>query len=90
MVPLFTIIVPTYNRPSQLSVCLESLTQLEEEFAGQFLRVHRNALVAMTHVTGLQRDADGRTSITFDGMDDQVEVSRRLLASVRKALKSGA
>ncbi len=27
--PFFSIIIPTYSRPKQLSVCLESLTQLE-------------------------------------------------------------
>ena len=66
----------------------ESLTQLEAEFAERFLRVHRNALVATAHVRGLQRDNEGRTCIVFDGIDEQVEVSRRLLASVRKVLKS--
>jgi two-component system response regulator AlgR len=68
----------------------EPLTQLEEEFGDRFLRVHRNALVAVEHVRGLSREADGRTCVMLAGVDERVEVSRRLLAAVRKVLKASA
>ena len=66
----------------------ESLSQLEQEFSERFLRVHRNALVAVAHVRGLSREPEGHSSVVLDGIDERVEVSRRLLAPVRKLLKS--
>lgn len=66
----------------------ESLTQLEQEFGERFLRVHRNALVAVAHIRGLSRDAEGRSCVELDGVEERVEVSRRLLAPVRKLLKT--
>ena len=41
----------------------DSLKTLEQEFAGQFLRIHRNALVAKVHVSGLEKDSLGRTLV---------------------------
>jgi two-component system response regulator AlgR len=67
----------------------DSLSALEEEFGERFLRVHRNALVAKAHVRGLERDASGRQYVRLDGVEEPVEVSRRLTAQVRRLLKSG-
>ncbi len=66
----------------------DSLVTLEEEFAERFLRVHRNALVAVAHVRGMQRDRQGHCRIRLDGIDEGVEVSRRLAPSVRRQLIS--
>jgi len=66
----------------------DSLSALEEEFAGMFLRVHRNTLVAVAHVRALERDADGRPCVYCEGVPDRVEVSRRMLSQVRKALRA--
>ena len=60
----------------------ESLRELELEFEGQFLRVHRNALVAIRHITGLTRQA-GAELVQLDGLDMRPQVSRRHLAEVR-------
>ena len=68
----------------------ESLSTLEEEFEGRFLRVHRNALVAVEHVRALDRDADGHQCVRCDGVPEGVEVSRRMLSQVRKALRTSA
>ncbi|MFT5172861.1 MAG: two-component system response regulator AlgR, partial [Gammaproteobacteria bacterium] len=68
----------------------ESLSALEDEFEGLFLRVHRNALVAIAHVRALDRDADGRQCVRCEGVPDAVEVSRRMLSQVRKALRTRA
>ena len=65
----------------------ESLSSLEEEFGGRFLRVHRNALVAMEHVRGLERDVRGHHCVALDSVEERVEVSRRMLAHVRKVLR---
>ncbi|MGI9334162.1 MAG: LytR/AlgR family response regulator transcription factor [Gammaproteobacteria bacterium] len=67
----------------------ESLAALEEEFGDRFLRVHRNALVASAWVRELRRGRDGRYHVQLDGVDEGVEVSRRMVSSVKQALKSG-
>lgn len=67
----------------------ESLKSLEEEFAGGFLRIHRNALVAVASIRGLEKDAEGHCCVVLDGVDERLEVSRRLLPEVRKCIKTG-
>jgi len=67
----------------------ESLKSLEEEFADFFLRIHRNALVAVGAIRGLEKDAEGRCCVVLDGIDERLEVSRRLLPEVRKRIKTG-
>ncbi|MFM7274044.1 MAG: LytTR family DNA-binding domain-containing protein, partial [Gammaproteobacteria bacterium] len=64
----------------------ESLRELEAEFGTRFLRVHRNALVALAWVTGLSRQADGSQGLVLEGIEQPVPVSRRHLADVRAAL----
>ncbi len=65
----------------------EPLKALEVEFGDRFLRVHRNALVAVRHVIALERATDGRYQLRFKGSDETLEVSRRLLTAVKKRLK---
>ena len=65
----------------------ESLISLENRFGEQFLRVHRNALVAKSRIKGLDRGSDGRWRVVMGGGDLQLEVSRRHLADIRRWLK---
>lgn len=67
----------------------ESLKDLEHEFAGRFLRVHRNALVALAHVARLERDDSGHLLVYLRGRAEPIEVSRRLVADVRERLRGG-
>lgn len=78
----------TARHPDGELVLDEALSALEKEFAGRFLRVHRNALVAVAHVRGLDRDSQGRYCVRLDAVDETVEVSRRMLSQVRKSLRS--
>lgn len=66
----------------------DSLTNLEEEFGERFLRIHRNALVALTFLTGLEKNDGGHPVVTLKGVDDRLEVSRRNLPAVRQKIKS--
>ena len=66
----------------------DTLKDLEQEFTGMFLRVHRNCLVARRHVTGLVRDADEGWLVQLDGLDDQPQVSRRHVADIKSQLAS--
>ncbi len=65
----------------------ESLKMLEKEFADTFLRVHRNALVAVACISALEKDRAGGHKIKMRGIEDTLEVSRRHLPTVRKAMK---
>ncbi|MDX1569514.1 MAG: LytTR family DNA-binding domain-containing protein [Xanthomonadales bacterium] len=66
----------------------EPLIALEEEFGERFLRVHRNALVSMKHVRGLEKSPDGGTLITLRGTDRKLDISRRNLPDVRKVVQA--
>jgi len=66
----------------------ETLKSLEQEFADRFIRIHRNALVATQHLAGLDRHADGHFLVRLQGVDTQLEVSRRHLADVRRCIKA--
>ena len=66
----------------------ESLKLLEQEFNDQFVRIHRNCLVATERIIGLQRTTDGRMFIDLRGSDTPLEVSRRNLPGLRKLVKA--
>jgi two-component system response regulator AlgR len=66
----------------------EPLTALEEEFGDRFVRIHRNCLVALARLAGLDRAADGRVLARIDGAAAPLEVSRRNLPALRKLVRS--
>jgi len=72
----------------------DSLKQLEQEFAADFVRVHRSALVATRHIEALQKTDDGQVYVRLRGDDpsdeDQLIISRRHLAEVRRRLKGAS
>lgn len=65
----------------------EPLKDLETEFAPHFIRIHRNALVAAAFISALDRNVQGRTLLHLRDCSDTLEVSRRLVADVRRHLK---
>jgi len=65
----------------------ESLKSLEEEFAGRFIRLHRNSLAAIAHIEGLERDAEGHQVVRLRG-GGTLAVSRRLAADVARTLSA--
>jgi len=80
----------------------DSLTELEQRLGEQFLRVHRNALVARSAVRLLERrrmaehDEDGGSANNEIGwavrvapVDEWLAVSRRQLGAVREAVAQG-
>ncbi len=66
----------------------DSLKSLEQEFASQFIRIHRNTLVARRHIQGLEKDDEGNACISLSNLETRLPVSRRHVSSVRKALKN--
>lgn len=79
----------TVGHPDGQLLIEDSLSSLEEEFADRFLRVHRNALIATVYARGLGRDEAGRNIVHLADVEAPIEVSRRMVASVRKVLKEG-
>jgi two-component system response regulator AlgR len=69
----------------------ESLTELEQRLSvlgGQYIRIHRNALVARSAIRALElRGADGDGwAVRVAPLDEWLSVSRRQVAAVRAAL----
>ena len=65
----------------------EALKSLEEKFSGNFIRIHRNALVAIEQLKALERDSSGHFKLVLKGSDNKLDVSRRHLPLVRKLMK---
>ncbi|HVR81701.1 MAG TPA: LytTR family DNA-binding domain-containing protein [Luteimonas sp.] len=65
----------------------ESLKSLEEEFAGRFVRIHRNCLVARHEIIELKRVADGHVQAVLRHGKQPLEVSRRCVAHLRETVK---
>jgi two-component system response regulator AlgR len=67
-----------------------SLSELEQRHGIQFLRVHRNALVARRALRALERHDDAEEgeawAVRLNGIDEVLAVSRRQLGAVREAL----
>ncbi len=65
----------------------DSLKSLEQEFATEFLRIHRNALVSLRFIKSLEKGEGGSGLIHLRGVDQALTVSRRHLAEVKRYLK---
>nr|PZN60218.1 MAG: DNA-binding response regulator [Pseudomonadota bacterium] len=64
----------------------DSLRQLEAEFGGRFLRVHRGALVNRDYLAGVERLADGGYVAHVRGLSEPLPVSRRMAAELKARL----
>jgi len=61
----------------------DSLKTLEEEFAANFVRIHRNALVNTKYLERIARDASGQHFVHLRGLPDALEVSRRMAGDLK-------
>jgi two-component system response regulator AlgR len=71
----------------------DSLNDLEQRLGGAFIRVHRNALVAVAAVRALEQRASAEEggegwAVRVAPLDEWIAVSRRQVAAVRAALES--
>ncbi len=64
-----------------------SLKQIEEQYPGHFVRVHRNALVSRSHIRSVYRNSDGIERVEIEGTDVQPEISRRNRGELKRWLK---
>lgn len=80
-------------RTAQRSYILDaSLAELEDRHPAQFLRVHRNALVARKAIRALEKHYDAEEgegwAVRLTGIDEVLAVSRRQLGAVREAISA--
>lgn len=66
----------------------DTLKELENELDDDFIRVHRNALVAVKDICGLERAQAGHFEVLLRGCKFRPMVSRRHLSSVKSLVNS--
>ncbi len=74
--------------PAGEALLTETLKELEEEFAESFIRVHRNALVSLSHIEAIERDDEGQDRLRVQGIDWCPVVSRRQLSDLKRRLNA--
>jgi two-component system response regulator AlgR len=67
-----------------------ALNELEEKYPAQFMRIHRNALIARCAVRALEKHYDAEEgegwAVRLNGIPELLAVSRRQLGAVREAI----
>jgi two-component system response regulator AlgR len=61
----------------------DSLRSLEEEFGAAFVRIHRNALVSVRYLEGIDRNPEGQYFVRLRGCEAPLQVSRRMAGELR-------
>ena len=71
----------------------EPLVAIEREFAGRFVRVHRNCLVSRAAIRGFERagagDEELHWNVLLDGVEERLPVSRRQWPALKGILTEG-
>jgi len=80
----------TVRSATQKILIEDALKALEQEFGEHFIRIHRNALVATRLIRALEKDRQGHCRVVLEGIEERLEVSRRLLPDVRRQLRKRA
>lgn len=78
-------------RTARCSYILDgSLSELEARFGSRFMRIHRNALIAVSALHTLEKHFDPLEgegwAVRLKGLDELLTVSRRQLGAVREAI----
>ena len=67
----------------------ESLRALAAEFAPDFVRIHRNSLVAVRHVGAIERGTEGQYLVRVKECEEALPVSRRHATETLRHLRGG-
>lgn len=65
----------------------DSLRSLEEEFGTAFVRIHRNALVSVRYLEGIERNGEGQYFVRLQGCEAPLQVSRRMASELRERFR---
>lgn len=66
----------------------DTLKELQTEFSESFIRIHRNAIVAIKFISGIQRDNKGHSYVVLGDNEYKLEISRRHLSEVKKLINN--
>ncbi|WP_455802816.1 LytR/AlgR family response regulator transcription factor [Acinetobacter guillouiae] len=66
----------------------ETLKDLETEFADRFIRIHRNALISLDYLDGLEMVSSGQYQVRCRELDVRLAVSRRHLPLLRERMQN--
>jgi two-component system, LytTR family, response regulator AlgR len=76
----------TVKHPGGEVLIDETLKELEDEFGERFVRIHRNALVAVAWLEGMELANAGHYQVRLRGVEERLVVSRRHVAGLRKMM----
>ncbi len=65
----------------------ETLKELEQEFSERFIRIHRNALVSVDYLEGLELVTSGQYQVRCREVSERLSVSRRHLPQLRERMQ---
>jgi two-component system, LytTR family, response regulator AlgR len=65
----------------------DSLRSLEEEFGAAFVRIHRNALVSVRYLDGIDRNTEGQYFVRLRGCTAPLQVSRRMAGELKERFR---
>jgi two-component system response regulator AlgR len=65
----------------------DSLRLLESEFGASFVRIHRNALIGVKYLEGIERTAEGQYFVRLRGCAAPLQVSRRMAGELRERFR---
>ena len=65
----------------------DSLRSLEEEFGASFVRIHRNALVSVRYLEGIERNPEGQYFVKLRGCPGPLQVSRRMAGELKERFR---
>ncbi len=66
----------------------ETLKDLETEFEDRFIRIHRNALISLDYLDGLEMVSSGQYQVRCRELDERLAVSRRHLPLLRERMQN--
>jgi two-component system response regulator AlgR len=78
--------VTVYHTKGELLID-DALKDIEDEFGSRFVRVHRNALISMPHVVGMQKVPPGHYCVQLQGTPIKPIISRRNVTDLRNQIK---
>lgn len=76
----------TVRHPEGEVLIDDTLKELEDEFGDRFVRIHRNALVAVAWLEGMELASAGHYQVRLKGVEERLVVSRRHVAGLRKMM----
>lgn len=65
----------------------ETLKELEHEFDADFVRIHRNALVSLKYLEGLEMLSSGQYQARCKDIEERLLISRRHLSQIKERMQ---